>query len=95
MNPKIYTVKEVAAMFEVSDMTIRREIKRGNLRCFYVGNEARFTMMHLEEYANIKELGKTTREIELEERIEKLKEVIEDKDRLIESIKNILLKGSA
>lgn len=94
MNPKIYTVKEVAEMFNVSDATVRREIERGNLRCFKVGNEARFTMVHLEEYANIKELGKTTRELELEKQIEELKMVIESKDKLIDNIKNLLLKGA-
>lgn len=93
MNPKIYTVKEVAEMFNVSDATIRREISRGNLRCFYVGNEARFTMIHLEEYANVRELGKTTREIELEQKIEELEILIESKDKLIENIKTVLLKG--
>ena len=93
MNPKIYTVKEVAEMFNVSDATIRREISRGNLRCFYVGNEARFAMIHLEEYANVRELGKTTREIELEQKIEELEVLIESKDKLIENIKTVLLKG--
>lgn len=92
MDPKIYTTREVAALFGVSDATIRREISRGRLRCFYVGNEARFTMVHLEEYANVKELGKTTREIELEERIEQLETVINEKDKLIDNIKNLILK---
>lgn len=92
MKIKIYTVKEVAEMFNVSDATIRREISRGKLRCFYVGNEARFTMIHLEDYANIRNLGKTTREMELEKEIEELKVVIENKNKIIDDIKNLLLK---
>lgn len=92
MNPKIYTIKEVAKMFHVSEATIRREIERGNLRCFKVGNEARFTTVHLEEYTNVRNLGKTTREMELEKEIEDLKVVIENKNKIIDDIKNLLLK---
>ena len=92
MNPKIYTVKDLAKIFGVSDVTIRREIERGKLRCFYVGNEARFTTVHLEEYTNVRNLGKTTREMELEKEIEELKVVIENKNKIIDDIKNLLLK---
>lgn len=92
MKIKTYTIKEVAKMFHVSEATIRREIERGNLRCFKVGNEARFTPIHLEEYMNVKNLGKTTREIELEKEIEELKVIIENKNKIIEEIKNLLLK---
>lgn len=92
MNPKIYTVKELAEIFSVSDVTIRREIERERLRCFYVGNEARFTQVHLEEYMNIKNFGMTQREIELEQEKEGLLQVIKDKDQLIQSIKSFILK---
>lgn len=92
MDVNIYTIKEVAKMFHVSEATIRREIERGNLRCFKVGNEARFTTVHLEEYTNVRNLGKTTREMELEKEIEELKVVIENKNKIIDDIKNLLLK---
>lgn len=92
MNPKIYTVKELAEIFNVSDVTIRREIDRGKLRCFYVGNEARFTQIHIEEYMNIKNFGMTQKELDLELEKQKLLEVIRDKDKVIANIKNFILK---
>lgn len=93
MNPKIYTTKDLAEIFGVSDETVRREIKRKKLNCFYVGNEARFTQFHLEEYTNVRNLGKTSRELELEEEKKQLLEVIKAKDLVIESIKNVLLRN--
>lgn len=92
MNPKIYTVKEVAELFNVSTATILREIKRQNLRCFTVGNESRFTQYHLDEYTNIKDFGKTQREMDLEKEKEELLEVIKAKDQVIENIKNVILR---
>lgn len=92
MNPKIYTVKDLAKIFGVSDVTIRREIERGKLRCFYVGNEARFTQVHLDEYMNVKNLGMTPREIELEKEKQELLKVIAEKDRVIKKIKNYILR---
>ena len=93
MNPKIYTVKEVAELFGVSTSTILREVKRENLRCFTVGNESRFTQYHIDEYTNIKNLGKTQKEMDLEEEKEKLLQVIKAKDEVIDNIKNLILKG--
>ena len=92
MKPKIYTTREVANIFQVSSETIRNEIKRGNLKCFYVGNEARFTNVHLEEYMCVKDFGMTQREIELEQEKATLLKVIADKDRVISDIKNYVLK---
>lgn len=92
MNPKIYTVKEIAEILSVSDETIRREIKRNKLRCFYVGNEARFTQVHLEEYMNIKNFGMTQRELELEQEKEELLQVIAEKDKTLQNIKSFILK---
>lgn len=92
MNPKIYTTKEVANIFQVSDETIRREIKRGNLKCFYVGNEARFTNVHLEEYMCVRDFGMTQRELELEQEKAELLKVIADKDKVISDIRNFILK---
>lgn len=92
MNPKIYTTTDLAKILEVSNETIRREIKRGNLRCFYVGNEARFTQVHIEEYMNIKNFGMTEREMELVAEKEQLLEVIAEKDKVIRSIKDFILR---
>lgn len=94
MNPKIYTVKEVAELFGVSTATILREVKRGNLRSFTVGNENRFTQYHIDEYTQIKNLGKTQRELDLEREKEELLEVIKAKDEVIDNIKNLILKGA-
>lgn len=89
---EFYTTKDLAGMFQASTATIRKEIERGRLKCFYVGNEARFTQFHIDEYTGVRNFDKTTRELELEEEKEKLLEVIKVKDRLIEDIKNLLLK---
>lgn len=94
MNLRIYTVKEVAELFGVSEATIRREVERGKLRCFKVGNESKFTQYHLDEYTNIKNFGKTQRELDLEAEKEQLLEVIKAKDKVIENIKNLILKGA-
>jgi excisionase family DNA binding protein len=47
---EIYTVKEVAALLKVSERTVKREIKAGKLRVFYVGRSPRFTSDAIEEY---------------------------------------------
>lgn len=94
MEVKVYTTKEVAEIFNVSEATIRREVERGNLESFKIGVENRFTMYHLEQYANVKELGKTKREMDLEEEKEKLLRTIQEKEKTISDIKNLLLKES-
>lgn len=93
MNPTIYSTKDLADMFDVTPQTIRNEIQRGKLKCFYAGREPRFTKIHLEEYMNVRAFGKTTREIELEKKIDDLKVIIQDKDKLVNNIKELLLKG--
>ncbi|MBC8589367.1 helix-turn-helix domain-containing protein [Paratissierella segnis] len=92
MKPIIYTTKDLATILGVSDETVRREIKRGRLKCFYVGDQARFTQVHIEDYMNVKDFGMTTREIELEKEKKQLLEVIAEKDRTIKEIKNFILK---
>lgn len=94
MEVKIYNVREVAELFGVSESTIRREVARGKLECFKIGNENKFTMYHLEQYTNVKELGKTKREMELEKEREKLLKIIEDKEQIISNVKDLLLKES-
>lgn len=92
MKVKIYTTKEVAELFGVSDATIRNEVARDRIGYFKVGNENRFTQYHIDEYIKIKDFGKTEREMELEEEREKLLKIIEQKDLLIRNIKDMLLK---
>ena len=89
---RIYTTKELADWFNVSSVTIRREIERGNLKCFYVGNEARITEEQCKEYANIKENGKTDREVELEKIVSELRQKIKEKEDVIIGIKELLLR---
>lgn len=92
MEPKIYTVKQLAKILGVSVVTVRNEIDRGKLPCFRVGNEARFTQHHVDAYMNIKEFGKTQREMDLEKEKEELLEVIKGKNKLIDNIKNLILQ---
>ena len=92
MNVRIYTTKEVAELFNVSGATIRNEVAKGNLGHFKVGNENRFTQYHIDKYTQIKSLGKSEREMELEEEKEQLLKVIEHKDLLIRNIKDLLLQ---
>lgn len=92
MNPKIYNTKEVAELFNVSDATIRNEVERGKLGYFKVGNEHRFTQYHIDIYTQIRDLGKSERELQLEEEKRQLLEVIEQKNRVITDIKNMILR---
>lgn len=91
MNLKIYTTKELAKLFRVSDMTIRNEVERGKLKGFKIGNENRFTQHQIDEYMKIKDVGKTQTEIELEEEIRRLQQIIEKKNKIISDIKDMLL----
>ena len=84
---EVFTTKELATMFDVSGETIRREVERKKLKCFKVGNEARFTQYHIDEYTQIKNLGKTQKELDLEEEKEQLYKIIQEKDKLLDNIK--------
>ncbi len=89
-----YTVSDLASMFQVHVETIRREIKRKNLKCFYVGNEPKFTQQQVDDYTGLVNYGKTTRELQLEQEIEELKIQLRDRDNFIQSIQVGLLKLS-
>lgn len=89
---KFYTTKDLADMFNVSTATIRREIERKKLRCFYVGNEARFTEQQVRDYAHIIDDGKTEHEVRLEETIQELQQMITEKEEVIRGIKEFLLR---
>ena len=88
-----YTTSNLADIFKVSSATIRNEIEKGRLKCFKVGNEARFTQFHIDQYTYVRNFNKTTREIALEAENTKLLEDIKVKDQVLESIKNTLLQG--
>lgn len=90
---EVFTTTDLAEMFQVSSATIRNEIERGRLKCFKVGNEARFTHFHIDQYTDILNFKKTTKELELEAENKRLLEVIKAKDEVLENIKNTLLKG--
>lgn len=92
---EIYTTTELAKMLKVSPGTVRSEIKRGQLNCFYVGVEARFTQHHINEYTNIKEFNKTTREFKLEAEIKELRRLLEDKNQTIKDIRDIIFRDSS
>lgn len=89
---KYYNADELANMFNVHKETIKREVARNKLRCFKVGTELRFTQEHVDEYTNVVNLGRTTRELELEEELEKLKIVMSRKNSFIEIIKDEIIK---
>ena len=86
-----YTVSEVAEMFKVHPATIKREIARGNIIGFKVGNESRVTSEELQRYACIKSHIKSDNEIKLENNIKQLSRELEIKNIFIENIKKELL----
>jgi excisionase family DNA binding protein len=91
---KYYETKEVAEMFQVHPETIKREVQRHRLQCFKVGTELRFTQDHIDQYTNVIQFGKTTREIELEQENEQLRLILANKDKTLENIKTELLKAN-
>ena len=50
MNEKYYTRQEVADILEAHPMTIYREIKKGKLKAFTVGNHLRIKQSDLDDY---------------------------------------------
>ncbi len=46
----VYTVEEVAKLLRVSEATVRRLIKTGELEGFSVGNQYRITQEALDKY---------------------------------------------
>lgn len=87
-----YTVKDLASMFQVHVETIRREVKKGNLKCFHVGNEPKFTQQQVDDYTGVLNYGKTTRELQLEKELEELKAQLKERDTFIQSIQVGLIK---
>lgn len=86
-----YTVDEVAAMVKVHPTTIKKEIGRGNIAAFKVGNEHRVSEQELNRYTNSKFNIKSENEIKLEEKIKLLSSELETKTKFIEGIKTQLL----
>ena len=91
---QFYTAKEIAEMLKINPLTVKREYDRGKLNGFYVGNELRVSAQDFDDYTRLKSHQKTSREIELEREIEKLKAELRGKESTINSIKNILLKDN-
>jgi excisionase family DNA binding protein len=87
-----YTVNDLAQQLQVHVETIRREIRREKLKCFYVGNEPRFTQQHVDDYAGVMRYGKTSREIALEKQVQALEFALFERDNFITLIKNEILK---
>lgn len=58
---KMLTIFEVADALNVSVLTVRREIKRGNIEAFRVGGQIRFTENSLLTYLkrNVVEVGES------------------------------------
>lgn len=58
---KMLTISEVADALNVSVLTVRREIKRGNIEAFRVGGQIRFTENSLLTYLkrNVVEVGES------------------------------------
>jgi len=61
-------VSELTEHLKFHPSTIEKEVSRSNLGHFKVGTEIRFTQEHIEEYINVMQFRRTTREIELEKR---------------------------
>ncbi len=49
-NKKIYTVKDIANMLKVKEITVRRLVARGDLKAFRIGNRFRFNADDIEEF---------------------------------------------
>lgn len=52
---QFYTLKQVAEILSVNPFTIRREIKRGNLRAMKVGKDYRIDALDLEAYVHARQ----------------------------------------
>lgn len=87
-----YTSKELAEMFKVSPLTIKREYDRGKIHGFYVGNELRFSQQSVDDYSCIKSHHKTSRELELEKEVAELQTKLKEKDSVFIRLKNEVLK---
>lgn len=83
---KIYTSGEVSKIIGTSTVTVRNEIERGNLIAFKVGTDYRITQERLDQYMGI--------DRSWEKEKEGLRKKLEEKEQLIETIKD-LLKGEA
>lgn len=50
MQQTVYTIEEVAKILRVSEATIRRLVRNGELEGFYVGSQLRVTADALDRY---------------------------------------------
>lgn len=79
---KSYTTGEVAKVLQVSTVTVRNEIERGNLIAYKVGADYRITQQRLDEYMGIDQSWE-------KERTDLLKR-IEEQERLIVRIRELM-----
>ena len=50
MIEKLYTVKDLAEMLQVTEHSIRRYIREGKLECVRIGNTIRFKQEQLDRF---------------------------------------------
>ena len=51
MSRSTHTIAQIAADYNISPLTVRREIARGRLEAFRVGRQIRVTQVALDAYA--------------------------------------------
>jgi excisionase family DNA binding protein len=49
------SVKEVSSLFHVSQQTVRKWVRDGELRCFHIGDVVRFSEDHVKEFIKTNE----------------------------------------
>ncbi|KPU42194.1 hypothetical protein OXPF_39730 [Oxobacter pfennigii] len=95
MDFKYYTAKELAAMFNVTTVTIKKEFERKKLNGFLVGNELRCSQRDVDEYTNFLKYGKTSKEIELEGEVENLTKKMDILKKLLKDVHKTFLEADA
>ncbi len=89
---EVYTTGQVANMLNVSSVTIRKEIERGNLVAFKVGVENRITKQSLERYMGVDNTWEEERK-ELIETIERQRRIIEQVKCHVDELGSLVKEG--
>jgi excisionase family DNA binding protein len=55
------SVKEVGSLFHVSQQTVRKWVKDGELKCFHIGDVFRFSEAHVQEFITANEASRDAR----------------------------------
>lgn len=86
---RAYTIKQVAEFCQVTVATIRKEIDRNRLKCFYVGADPRISEEELARYMDvIANNYKTSKEVELEKENAALRDKYNRLVKHVEDFKN-------